>query len=291
MRFRNAAALLLALLGGCVADASVGYTAQPAYVAAPAPAPEPAPAPAPEYQEPAPAPEQAADVQVEAQVEAPEEEAPELVEVETNPGVQVVYNAEVPVFYSDSFYWRYDGGLWYRSSVHTGGWVAYNNPPERIRRIDRPTVYSHYRPSHYVPRASRPGYVPPRRTYREPGRTTTVRQPGYREPARTTTTRPAYENRGPVRTEPTRTTTTRPAYENRGPVRTEPTRTTPTRSGYENHGPVRTEPTRTTPTRSGYENHGPVRSEPARTTPTRSTTTRPSTPSRDKDDDKKTKRH
>jgi hypothetical protein len=136
-----------------------------------------APAPAVQVEATAVAPEPAADVQVEATVEEPE-----LVEVESAPGVQVVYDTDVPVFYSDNFYWRFDGGVWYRSTVHTGGWAVYNDPPERIRHIDRPTQYAHYRPATYTPRAQRPGYVPPRRVG-----TTTTSRPGY-TPARPTNT-------------------------------------------------------------------------------------------------------
>ena len=28
-----------------------------------------------------------------------------------------------PIFYSDGYYWRNNGGTWYRSSYYTGGWV------------------------------------------------------------------------------------------------------------------------------------------------------------------------
>src|SRR5258706_25401 len=53
--------------------------------------------------------------------------APRLAYV--SPGVQVIADYDYPVFYADSFYWRYDGGVWYRSSAYTGGWqVSYNVP-------------------------------------------------------------------------------------------------------------------------------------------------------------------
>jgi hypothetical protein len=88
--------------------------------------------------------------------------APDLVYV--SPGVQVVANYEYPVFYADNYYWRYDNGLWYRSSWYTGGW-AYATPPRTVMTIDRPYAYRYYRPSGY---ASGGAYVRDHRSYREP---------------------------------------------------------------------------------------------------------------------------
>ncbi|MBS1119209.1 MAG: hypothetical protein H6Q90_1437 [Deltaproteobacteria bacterium] len=88
---------------------------------------------------------------------------PDLVEV--SPGVQVIADYDEPVFYSDNFYWRFSGNTWYRSSVHTGGWVVYNDVPYSVRRIDRPTTYVRYRPSGYVPRGQRQPVV---RDHRDP---------------------------------------------------------------------------------------------------------------------------
>ncbi|HEY5926877.1 MAG TPA: hypothetical protein VIV11_34560 [Kofleriaceae bacterium] len=61
-----------------------------------------------------------------------------------SPGVSVVAYSDYPVFYSDNYYWRYDGGLWYRSSYYDRGWVTYRNPPHYIRGIDRPQRYARY---------------------------------------------------------------------------------------------------------------------------------------------------
>jgi hypothetical protein len=69
---------------------------------------------------------------------------PDLVYV--SPGVQVIADYNEPIFYSDGFYWRYYGGVWYRSSYYTGGWV-YARPPVAVLRIDRPHAYVHYRPA------------------------------------------------------------------------------------------------------------------------------------------------
>jgi hypothetical protein len=74
---------------------------------------------------------------------------PDLVYV--SPGVQVIADYNEPIFYSDGFYWRYYGGVWYRSSYYSGGWV-YARPPMAILRIDRPYAYRHYRPRGWTPR-------------------------------------------------------------------------------------------------------------------------------------------
>jgi len=62
-----------------------------------------------------------------------------------SPGVQVVaVDYDYPVFFSDGFYWRYYGGVWYNSRVYTGGWGVAYNVPAGVRRIDRPYAYAHY---------------------------------------------------------------------------------------------------------------------------------------------------
>jgi hypothetical protein len=79
--------------------------------------------------------------------------SPDLVEVE--PGIQVVYGYNEPIFYSDNFYWRNNGGRWYRSAYHDHAWVAYE-PPQRVRTIRQPERYRNYRPAGYQPKSSRP---------------------------------------------------------------------------------------------------------------------------------------
>lgn len=71
-----------------------------------------------------------------------EVQPPQLVEV--SPGVQVIADYDQPVFYSDSYYWRYDNGVWYRSREHTRGWARVEVLPPQIRTIDRPQIYVHY---------------------------------------------------------------------------------------------------------------------------------------------------
>ena len=68
---------------------------------------------------------------------------PELVYI--NPQVRVIADYNEPIFYSDNYYWRYDGGVWYRSANYTNGWLRIEIVPVAIRRIERPTAYIHYR--------------------------------------------------------------------------------------------------------------------------------------------------
>src|SRR5262245_6347703 len=69
---------------------------------------------------------------------------PDLVYV--SPGVQVIADYGEPIFYSDGFYWRYYGGVWYRSTYYTGGWV-YARPPVAVLSINQPYAYRYYRPA------------------------------------------------------------------------------------------------------------------------------------------------
>ena len=75
---------------------------------------------------------------------------PDLVEV--SPGVQVVADYDDSVFYSDGYYWRWDGGGWYRSNNYAGGFVYWESPPQAVITINDPYRYRHYRPSNYQPR-------------------------------------------------------------------------------------------------------------------------------------------
>lgn len=103
---------------------------------------------------------------------------PDLVTV--SPGIQVIADYDEPIFYTGGFYWRHYDNVWYRSNAYTGGWSYVDSPPVTIARIERPTIYAHYRPSGYVAR-NRP--VPARQ----------LRQPDVRD--HRTFTRPARDNR------------------------------------------------------------------------------------------------
>jgi hypothetical protein len=68
---------------------------------------------------------------------------PDLEEV--SPGVQVIADTDYPEFYSDGFYWQYNGGIWYRSGYWNGGWGLAYNVPYGVRGIRNPGGYAHWR--------------------------------------------------------------------------------------------------------------------------------------------------
>lgn len=164
-------AIVVSLLSGCFADGSVGVRAA---VVAPAPV---VIAPAPVVVEPAPPPEE--------QPVAVDEEAPDLVDV--SPGVQVIYDYDEPIFFSDGFYWREENGIWFSSRSYRGGWGRYGGGvPMRFRGNFNVHAYAHYRPAGYTPRHGGVR-VEGRGEVREGGRVEgrgEVREPGRGEPAR-----------------------------------------------------------------------------------------------------------
>jgi hypothetical protein len=72
-----------------------------------------------------------------------EVQSPRLVEI--SPGVQVIADADQPIFFNDNYYWRNDGGIWYRSHSHTTGWERVDDAPAPIAAIEQPQMYVHYR--------------------------------------------------------------------------------------------------------------------------------------------------
>ncbi|HEX3759146.1 MAG TPA: hypothetical protein VHW23_10585 [Kofleriaceae bacterium] len=68
--------------------------------------------------------------------------APDLVVI--SPGVQVIADLDEPIFYSGNYYWRNQGGFWYRSTSHASGWARVGVAPVEIRTIERPSAYVHY---------------------------------------------------------------------------------------------------------------------------------------------------
>lgn len=88
---------------------------------------------------------------------------PELIEVE--PGVRVVADYDEPVFYNDGFYWRYEGGVWYRSPYYNRSWIRVSTVPLAVRRIERPERYVHYRATARVAPVRREYVAPVRREY------------------------------------------------------------------------------------------------------------------------------
>jgi hypothetical protein len=76
-----------------------------------------------------------------------------------SPGVQVIADYDEPIFYSDNYYWRTDGGVWYRSSNYQRGWVRYEAAPAAVISIQQPSAYIHYHGE---------AHANPRREQREP---------------------------------------------------------------------------------------------------------------------------
>ncbi len=56
----------------------------------------------------------------------------------------MIADLDEPIFYSGNYYWRNQGGFWYRSSSHTRGWARVEVAPVEIRAIERPSAYVHY---------------------------------------------------------------------------------------------------------------------------------------------------
>ncbi|HEX7700219.1 MAG TPA: hypothetical protein VF403_05845 [Kofleriaceae bacterium] len=164
---------------------------------------------------------------------------PDLVEV--SPGVQVVADYDDSVFYSDGFYWRNDGGNWYRSTYYSGGWGYYASPPQAIITINEPYRYRNYRPSGYQPRHQPYRQQEPIRDHRSP-------QPNYRQPE-------VRDHRSP---EPVRNEPEVRDHRSPEPVRNEPVRNEPVVRDHRAPEPVRSEPVRSEPV---VRDH---RSEPAR---------------------------
>ena len=85
--------------------------------------------------------------------------APELVLVEGD--VWVVERYHEPVFYTEGYYWRWYGGVWYRSTVHTGNWVSVTVVPASVQRIPKPEVYANYSaPAGATKRTGPPDHAP-----------------------------------------------------------------------------------------------------------------------------------
>ncbi len=67
--------------------------------------------------------------------------------VEVRPGVYAVADQDEPVFYADSFYWRYHDNSWYRTGGSTGEWIRIGRAPAVVMQIREPHRYARYRPT------------------------------------------------------------------------------------------------------------------------------------------------
>ena len=87
--------------------------------------------------------------------------APELVLIQGD--VWVVERYQEPVFYTDGYYWRWYGSVWYRSTVHTGGWVqvTVTEVPASVQQIPQPDMYANYvAPASATKRTGPPDHAP-----------------------------------------------------------------------------------------------------------------------------------
>jgi hypothetical protein len=91
--------------------------------------------------------------------------SPELVAIE--PGVEVVADADEPVFYAEGSYWLYRDEAWLRSDSFRTGFVRIDVwlVPDRLRRIPEPRSYAHYRRIHQGEAYARGGQIPDHRRH------------------------------------------------------------------------------------------------------------------------------
>ena len=70
--------------------------------------------------------------------------SPELVAI--SPGVQVVADADEPLFYTQGAYWLYRDGYWFTSSNYYRGFarVDFAVVPQQLRTLERPETYARY---------------------------------------------------------------------------------------------------------------------------------------------------
>jgi hypothetical protein len=143
-------------------------------------------------------------------------------------GVSVIAYADYPTFYSDGYYWMYNGGLWYRSGYYGGGWAVSYDVPYRVRSIRAPHTYARFTPGagwqrSYVRdhrsynsgnrgRANSGPAVRDHRTYSPPPATT------YQPPARDHRRAPPPASYGPSSSPPARDHRASPPSAPRAPV-------------------------------------------------------------------------
>jgi len=78
------------------------------------------------------------------------EVTPTLAYVE--PGVEVVADWDVPIFFADGFYWYWDDGIWYRSITLGGERVVVHQVPPAVAHIRAPGRFVHYHPTGTIAR-------------------------------------------------------------------------------------------------------------------------------------------
>jgi hypothetical protein len=189
---------------------------------------------------------------------------PDLVPMENNANLRVVYGLETPVFFTDGFYWRFgDDGIWMRSSIHTGGWAVHGDIPVHVSSISDPTQYRYYKPTHYTPRPRKVGVRPANsRPSHHPIGSSTAHQNYNNRPKQVTThTQPAQPKRDYGNN---RSTHTAPAHTKAAPKQTKTTTTKTTTTKATPKKTTKTTAKRTTTTKTP--------SKPAARAPTKAAT-------------------
>lgn len=106
-------------------------------------------------------------------------EPPPLIMIE--PGIYVVRDSAVPVYYVYGYYWSYYDGIWYRARRWDAPWV-------RVGIHVIPYVIVHRNHHHYVYYHGQPHYrvyrEPPRRVYHDRGPSRPHKVEPYRVPAK-----------------------------------------------------------------------------------------------------------
>jgi hypothetical protein len=77
--------------------------------------------------------------------------------LEITPGVEVVADWDVPIFFADNYYWWWNDGAWYWSTWYRGGWSRAPHVPPYVAGISHRENYAHYRPQGWAPRDHRGG--------------------------------------------------------------------------------------------------------------------------------------
>jgi hypothetical protein len=61
-----------------------------------------------------------------------------------DPEVQVVADADKPLFFVAGSYWLFADGGWYRGATVTGPFVHERKPPWQVKTIGQPYAFTHY---------------------------------------------------------------------------------------------------------------------------------------------------
>jgi hypothetical protein len=68
--------------------------------------------------------------------------------VKLDPEVQVVADADKPMFFADGAYWMFYDAHWYRGASVSGPWMLERTLPWQVKKIDQPYAFVRYRHEH-----------------------------------------------------------------------------------------------------------------------------------------------